>query len=176
MPFSLPHSLEILQRTPHVLRDLLDGLSDHWLMTNEGGESWSPYDVVGHLANLEATDWRARIDVILADGGTRTFASVNRTSMFETSKGKTITTLLDEFAANRSKNLTYVQTLTLNETILARTGIHPVFGEVTLRQLLSTWTAHDLTHLNQISRVMAHQYRADVGPWVEFLGVLRRPV
>lgn len=172
MKYSLERSYEILDRTPDVLRSLLLGLSDDWIIPNEGPETFSPYDVVGHLIHGEKTDWTARAKMILESGNTKTFERWNRTAMYEDSKGKTMQQLLDEFAELRKQNMTWFRSLQLTEADLERKGMHPVLGEVTLRNLLATWVVHDLTHLAQITRVMAKQYKEEMGPWPEFFRIL----
>ena len=171
--FEISASLEILKRTPHTLDDLLRGLSPEWLTKNEGGESWSPYDIVGHLVHGEHTDWLSRTRRILEDGEARAFEKFDRTAMFAESEGKSIDQLLDEFAELRRANIVAIEELRLKSTDYGRTGIHPAFGRVTLAQLLSTWTVHDLSHIAQICRVMAKQYTGAVGPWIEYLPILQ---
>jgi hypothetical protein len=170
--FSIPHMLEILERTPNVLRTLLNGLSDEWTLHNEGDDTWTPYDVVGHLIHGEQTDWMERLHKCLSTND-KAFRKFDRTAMFEESQGKTLEQLLDEFAVLRKQNLDELRSLNLTEEDLQNTGIHPSFGEVKLRQLLATWATHDLAHLTQITRVMAKQYRTEVGPWQEFFSILR---
>ena len=173
MKFNLEQAIEIIERTPIVLETLLKGLSAEWIENNEGGDTWSPYDVIGHLIHGEKTDWSQRMEIILSKDSNKTFASFNRFAQFEESKGKTITQLLDEFKVARQKNLAFLKSKNLTENDLNKTGIHPVFGEVTLEQLLATWVAHDLNHVAQISRVMAKQYQKEVGPWIEYLRILK---
>jgi len=172
MKYSLERSYEILDRSPAVLQALLAGLSDDWIMPNEGPETFSPYDVVGHLIHGEKTDWTARAKMILEFGNTKTFERWDRTAMYEASKGKTMQQLLDEFAILRKENMNWFRSLNLTEADLDREGMHPVLGEVTLRNLFATWVAHDLTHLAQIARVMAKQYKEEMGPWPEFFRIL----
>lgn len=172
LDFSIPRSLEILERTPKVLHALLDGLSDDWTTHNEGGETWTPFDVVGHLIHGERTDWMARIKKCLSTDD-KAFVKFDRTAMFEESKGKTLHQLLGEFEALRKRNIAQLLTLEITEAQLDSIGIHPTFGEVKLRQLLATWAAHDLAHITQITRVMCKQYREAVGPWREFISVLK---
>ena len=172
MKYSLERSYEILDRTPAVLQALLAGLSDDWIMPNEGPETFSPYDVVGHLIHGEKTDWTARAKMILEFGNTKTFERWDRTAMYEASKGKTMQQFLDEFAILRKENMNWFRSLNLTEADMDRKGMHPVLGEVTLRNLLATWVAHDLTHLAQIARVMAKQYKEEMGPWPEFFRIL----
>ena len=169
--FTVELGLEILERTPSVLRTWLGGLSPEWLAANEGPDTWNPYDVVGHLIHGERTDWMARTDIILGGGGT--FATFDRFAQFRESEGKSLSQLLDEFAEVRRSNVARFRSLSLTDADLQKTGTHPKFGAVTLRQLLSTWVAHDLDHLMQISRVMGKQLTQDVGPWTEYLRVVR---
>jgi len=172
MRYSLERSYEILDRTPAVLKALLSGLSDDWIMPNEGPETFSPYDVVGHLIHGEKTDWILRIKMILEYGSKKPFEKYDRFAQFEESKGKSLQQLLDEFAALRKENMGWFRSLNLTENDLERKGMHPVLGEVTLRNLLATWVAHDLTHMAQITRVMAKQYKTEMGPWPEFFRIL----
>ena len=169
--FTVELGLEILERTPAVLRAWLSGLSPEWLAANEGPDTWNPYDVVGHLIHGERTDWMTRAEIILGGGGT--FATFDRFAQFRESEGKSLARLLDEFGEARRENVARLRSLSLTEADLERTGTHPKFGTVTLRQLFSTWVAHDLDHLMQISRVMGKQLTADVGPWTEYLRVVR---
>ena len=173
MEYSLAKSLEILERTPLVLETLLSGLSDDWTMNNEGGETWSPYDVLGHLIHGENTDWIQRMEIILDENGDKKFKPFDRFAQFEESKGKSLTDLIIEFKSARKRNLDILRKMNLQESDLDKTGIHPAFGRVTLRQLLSTYVVHDLNHLAQIARVMAKQYKEEVGPWVEYLRILK---
>jgi len=172
MEFQLTEAIPILERTPGVLRQLLDGLSAGWIMQNEGGETWNPYDIVGHYIEGEKNDWIVRMNIILNDAGDKHFKPFDRFAQFEDSKGKTLTQLLDEFASLRQKNLAVLKAAALTEADLDKTGIHPQFGTVTLRQLLSTWVVHDLAHLNQLTRVMAQQYKEMTGPWKEYISII----
>lgn len=174
MNFSFNKSIGILERTPKVLELMLENLSDEWTMNNEGPETWSPYDVLGHLVHGEQTDWIIRTKIILSDSENKAFTPFDRFAQFEESKGKSLTDLLDEFKKARKENLKFLSGLNLSENDLDKTGIHPKFGEVTLRQLLSTWTVHDLSHIAQIARVMSKQYKDAVGPWVEYLPILQK--
>ena len=173
MKFDLQRSLEILERTPQVLESLLSGLSNEWTESNEGPETWSAYDVVGHLIHGETTDWIQRMQIILSDSTDKNFKPFDRFAQFHESKGKTMEQLLAEFKKIRLSNLNTVRTMNLTPTDFLKKGIHPVFGEVTLEQLFSTWVAHDMNHLAQIARVIAKQYKTEVGPWVEFLRILK---
>jgi len=175
--FSLSEAIAILSRTPGTLDTLLRGLPDTWNHSNEGRtsegkQSWSPFDIVGHLIVGERTDWMPRVRIILEHGETRTFDPFDRFAQEKESKGKSMEQLLDEFARLRKENLVALQALNLQPQDLARRGRHPELGVVTLSQLLATWVVHDLTHLHQLTRVMAHQYRDAVGPWSAYLGVL----
>ena len=172
MEFSLTRCFEILERTPTVLRTLLHGLPDDWVMQNEGEKTWSPYDIVGHLIHGERTDWIARARIILSDGPQKTFTPFDRFAMFDESKGKSLSQLLDEFESLRTENLRTLRSLGITPEQFSRTAQHPSLGQVTMRNLLATWTVHDLNHLHQMTRVMAKQYKSEVGPWVQFLGVM----
>ncbi|ASW75868.1 hypothetical protein IQ37_11810 [Chryseobacterium piperi] len=174
MSFNLHKAIEVLERTPKVLTSLLEGLSDEWIYNNEGEETWSPFDVIGHLIHGEKTDWMVRTEVILSNGPDKTFAPFDRFAQFEQSKGKTISQLLEEFQKLRKNNLSILQSKHITDEDLNKTGIHPALGNTTLKHLLSTWVAHDLGHIAQISRVMAKQYKNDVGPWREYLAILDR--
>ena len=169
----LSQSIALIARTPRALDVLLRDLPDEWTRVNEGAGTWSAYDIVGHLIHCERTEWLARARMILEYGETRTFEPFDRQAQERESQGRTLGQLLDEFALVRAKSLDGVRALNLQPVDLEKRGRHPVFGSVTLGQLLATWAAHDLTHLHQISRVMAHQYRDAVGPWSVYLGVLQ---
>ncbi|HJS25115.1 MAG TPA: DinB family protein [Pyrinomonadaceae bacterium] len=172
MKLELEHVTEILQRTPATLNSLLRDLPESWLVHNEGPETWSPYDIVGHLIHGEETDWIPRAKIILDHGEERAFEPFDRVAMFEKSKGKSIAELLDTFARLRSENLRELQKLNLTTDLLEKRGMHPELGVVTLRQLLATWVVHDLGHIRQVVRVMAKQYRDEVGPWKAYLSIL----
>lgn len=172
MKFNIIKALEILNQTPSTLTSLLENLSDDWIINNEGGESWSPFDVVGHLIHGEKTDWIVRLNIILFEKD-KLFQPFDRFAQFEASKGKSLQQLLVEFSELRAKNITYINSLKLNEDQLDLTGIHPEFGQVSVRQLLATWVAHDLGHIAQISRVLAKQYKNEVGPWVAYIPILK---
>ena len=163
----------LLTRTPAALDALLRDLPDSWTRRNEGGESWSAYDVVGHLIVGERTDWIPRARIILEHGQSRPFDKFDRLAQFRESEGKSLGDLLDEFAQLRAQSLDALRALNLTDADLTRRGAHPALGTVTLGNLLATWAAHDLTHLHQISRVMAHQVHDDVGPWTRYLGVMQ---
>ena len=174
MRFDLPMGLAILERTPGVVDVLLSNLPVAWTAGNEGGETWSPFDVVGHLIDGEMTDWMPRVRIILEQGPRRRFDPVDRFVHITRNKGRSMNDLLIEFRELRTKNLSDLRALALTAEQLRLTGEHPAFGTVTLEQLLATWVAHDLGHLAQITRVMAKQYREAVGPWEAYLPVLHR--
>jgi len=169
--FNLPDTVAILARTPPTLNALLRGLPSAWTHANEGEGTWSAFDVVGHLIVGERTDWMQRARIILEQGEARSFDLFDRSAQFEQGRGKSLEQLLDEFARLRSENVAALEALHLQPQDLALRGTHPAFGAVTLAQLLATWAAHDLTHLHQLSRVLANPYRAAVGPWTAYLGV-----
>ena len=172
MQYDLNNTIALLSRTPAVLDSLLRDLPDAWVLTNEGENTWSPFDVVGHLIHGERTDWMPRVRRILEHGETVAFDKFDRLGQARESKGKSLSQLLDEFARLRVENLKALRSLDLRDEDFARRGLHPALGVATLAELLATWAAHDLTHLHQISRVMAHQYREAVGPWIAYLGVM----
>lgn len=172
--FDPAEALPILRRTPGVLRTLLDGIPEPWVHATEGPETWSPFDVVGHLIHGERTDWIPRVQHILTHGDRLPFPVFDRFAQFEASKGKALPGLLDTFAELRAANLERFATLGLTPADLDRTGLHPALGAVTLGQHLATWVAHDLGHLAQVARVMARRYREAVGPWREYLPILDR--
>jgi DinB superfamily len=173
MAFNLEHAIQVLERTPPVLAAMLSGLDDSWTMRNEGGDTWSAYDVIGHLIHGEHTDWIPRLDIILGDRPDKRFTPFDRFAQFRESEGKSLRRLLDDFTEARAKNVRSLRARHLTEADLDLTGIHPKFGTVTARQLLATWVAHDLDHVMQISRVMACQIGDEVGPWIEFLRIVR---
>lgn len=172
MKFDFEKAYLILERTPAVLKALLHDLPDEWVKPNEGPDTFSPFDVMGHLINGEITDWTVRIKVILEKGADIPFPLFDRFAQYRLSEGKTLSRLLDEFAALRADNMNWLRALQLTEYDLERPGTHPVLGPVTLRNLLSTWVAHDLTHIAQITRVMAKQYKEEMGPWPQFFRIL----
>lgn len=174
MEFNLNKSHEILSRTPFVIETLLDGLHEDWTKNNEGPETWSPYDIIGHLIHGEKTDWMIRTELILSNESDKTFSPFDRFAQFENSKGKTLKQLLDEFKELRKKNIALLLEKKITPDDLNKKGMHPALGEVTLSQLLSTWVAHDLGHIAQITRVMAKQYKIAVGPWKEYLPILEK--
>jgi len=168
----LDEAVAILERTPASLAALLEGLPDTWVRATEGGETWSPYDVIGHLIHAEHTDWIPRARLIV-EGKMRPFAPFDRLAQFEESKGKSLAELLADFRAARGESHSALKAMRLTEGDLRRKGMHPELGSVTLGQLLATWVVHDLDHVTQISRTMAKTYTEAVGPWSAYLSVLR---
>jgi DinB superfamily len=173
MEHDLQDTVSLLARTPAALDALLRDLPEAWTLRNEGENTWSAFDVVGHLIHGERTDWMQRAKVILQFGGTRAFEPFDRLGQVREIQGRSMGQLLDEFARLRAENLEELRALNLGREELELRGRHPELGVVTLSELLATWAVHDLTHLHQISRVMAHQYREAVGPWVRYLGVMQ---
>jgi len=176
MTFDLDQAMEILERTPRVLRAMLAGLTDGWVHGNYGENTFSPFDVVGHLLTGEMTDWIPRVKLILEHGPAKPFAKYDRYAQFEDSPNKSLAQLLDEFERARAANVAALRELRITPPQLAKRGRHPALGEVTLENLLATWAAHDLNHVAQIAKAMATQYEEAVGPWREYLGILRSPV
>lgn len=174
MDFDLSVAIAVLERTPATLRALLAGLPPAWADATEGPETWSPYVIVGHLIHGERADWIPRAELILAQGVERRFTPYDRFAQFRESQGKSLTELLDELAELRAQNLAVVTGWRLTETQLGLEGVHPEFGNVTLRQLLATWVTHDLGHIAQTARVMAKQYREAIGPWRAYLPIVDR--
>lgn len=169
---TLPEATAMLAATPATLNAWLRDLPEGWLAGNEGGESWSPTDVLGHLIHGERTDWIPRVRRILEHGNSKAFDKFDRFAQFREFDGVGVPALLDEFARAREANLRELQALTLDDAALDRPGLHPELGPVTMRQLLATWVAHDLDHVVQIARVMARQYTDEVGPWRAYLRVI----
>ena len=169
----LTESQAVLARTPAALNALLRGLPDEWTMAAEGPGTWSPYVVIAHLIHGEKTDWMPRLSMILEHGESQPFEAFDREAQLNENLGKSLVELLDEFAALREHNLERLRELDLQQAQLLLRGTHPAFGPVTVRQLLATWTAHDLGHIVQIGRVMAKHYKQEVGPWAEYLSVMK---
>lgn len=172
MEFQLEHAVEVLKKTPSTLHSLLGVLSEPWVLKNEGPNTWSPYDVVGHLIHGEETDWIPRINIILEHGAAKPFTPFDRFAFFQKSKGKTLHQLLEAFETLRKKNLRELESLALKPHRFELEGTHPEFGTVTLGQLIATWVVHDLSHIQQVVRAMAHQYDDAVGPWKKYLSIL----
>lgn len=173
MKFEFLKAIQILGRTPALLHNLLHGLADDWIFSNEGAGTWSPFDIVGHLIVCENTDFMNRVELMLSDSAHKVFAPVDMTAQFEANKGKTIADLLKEFEQARKEHLTKLAALHLTATDFQRSGVHPTIGKTTLGELLATWVAHDLNHVAQITRVMAKQYKEEVGPFTVFLSILK---
>jgi hypothetical protein len=173
MEHNLHQTTSLLARTPATLNALLRDLPEAWTLRNEGENTWSVFDVVAHLIYGERADWIPRARLILQFGESRAFETFDRKGHIQASQGKTLAQLLDEFARVRSESMDQLRGMNLGPEDLERRGRHPAFGPVTLSQHLASWAAHDLTHLHQISRIMAHQYREAVGPWRDYLGVLK---
>src|SRR5215467_8851188 len=173
MQDNLQDTIALLARMPAVLDAFLRDLPETWTRCNEGEKTWSAFDIVGHLIHGERTDWMPRARMILRFGETQTFEPFDRWGQVREGQGKSLGQLLDDFARLRSENVDELRALSLRQEDLERRGRHPGLGVVTLSELLATWAVHDLTHLHQISRVMAHQYRDAVGSWSKFLGVLK---
>ena len=171
-PFALDDAVALLARTPATLDTMLRGLPDRWTRANEGDGTWSAFDVIGHLIHGEETDWLPRVRIVLDHGESRTFDKFDREAQFEASAPPSLEQRLDQFASLRRENLNELASLKLTAADLDRTGRHPAFGVVTLRQLLATWVAHDLDHVMQVSRVLGRQYANEVGPWRAYLRVI----
>lgn len=171
--FSLDEAIAVLTRTPATLSLLLRGLPNVWVHNNEGKDTWSAFDIVGHLIVGERADWMPRVRIILENGESRPFDSFDRFAQAKENQDKSMELLLDDFARLRRENLAALEALNLGHEDLTRRGTHPALGVVTLSELMATWVLHDLTHVHQLSRVMAHQYRDAVGPWSAYLGVLK---
>jgi len=174
MLFSLSQGIAVLERTPGTLHAMLSNLGPDWIRATEGPGTWSPYDIVGHLIHGERTDWIPRARLILEQGEHRRFTPYDRTAQFHESEGKSPADLLDEFAQLRGENVATLTGWRLTEESLRLEGEHPAFGPVTMRQLLATWVTHDLGHIAQCARVMAKQYRTEIGPWREYLPIVDR--
>ncbi len=173
MIFEINKAIEILKRTPLTIERLLDGISEEWLLNNEGEDTWSPYEIVGHLIHGEKTDWIPRTKIILSNLENKTFKPFDRFAQKKESQSKSISELLEEFKKLRTDNVEELRSLNINDTDLSKKGIHPELGEAKLKELLSTWVVHDLGHISQIARVMAKQFKDEVGVWKEYLGVLK---
>lgn len=174
MTFNLQQSMDILSRTPAVLDTLLRGLPDAWLNSNEGEDTWSPHDILGHLIHGEKTDWMVRAKLILSQASDKTFEPFDRFVQMQEGPKKSLEELLTEFRSIRLQNLAELERLPITETALTKKGIHPDLGVVTLKELLATWVVHDLGHISQIVRVMGKRYKSEVGPWQAYLGILKQ--
>jgi hypothetical protein len=170
---NLEHTIALLARTPVALDGMLRGLPEEWIMRNEGENTWSVFEVLGHLVYAERVNWIPRVKMLLQSGDSQAFRRFDRQGHRKENVGKSVGDLLDQFAQLRGANLDELRHLDLQREQLNRRGQHPTLGVVTLSELLATWAAHDLTHLHQISRIMANQYRERVGPFIAFLGVMK---
>ncbi len=173
MQFRLAEATQILERTPATLAAMVGGMPETWLKCTEGAGTWSAYDVVGHLIHGELTDWIPRTRMILQHGEAKAFEPFDRIAMFRDDQTRPIGDLLDQFAFLRAENLVTLQNLKLGEEEFSRRGTHPELGSVTLQQLLATWVAHDMSHIAQIARVTAKQYCHEVGPWKQYLSIMK---
>ena len=172
MEFHLDDAVEILSRTPDTLNRLLRDMPEPWLYSNEGSNTWSAFDILGHLIHGEETDWVPRAKIILEHGESRAFEPFDRFAQFEKSKGKSTSVLLNEFETLRRRNLAALKEMNITNDQLSRRGTHPELGSVTLSELLATWVVHDLSHIAQATRVMCKQYTESVGPWRQYLPLL----
>ena len=176
MEYQYDHAVEILRRTPATLTTFLRGLPEEWTTSAEGPDTWSAYDIVGHLLHADEADWIERARIIIEYGDARPFDSFNRTAMFEKYKSFSLDQLLAAFERARANNLATLSEWRITPEKLALTGAHPALGTVTLSQLLATWVVHDLNHIGQIVEVMSQQYAEAVGPWRAYLAILTRPI
>jgi hypothetical protein len=174
MALDLEETKALLQRTPEVLDALLRGLPDPWVRKDEGPDTWSSFDVVGHLIEAEEANWIPRVRHLIARGESAAFPPFDRFGFVEKAKGKSMAELLDTFKGARARSLRELDELRLRPGDLGRKGRHPDFGQVTLGQLLATWAIHDLNHLGQIVQALARQHTEAVGPWRAFLGILEK--
>jgi len=174
MKFDLNKSIEILERTPIILESMMHGLSSSWIKSNEGENTWSPYDILGHLIFGEKTDWIVRAKIILSQSEDKTFEPFDRFAQLKEDQSRTTEDLITEFKKLRKSNISALKSLNITSTTLEAKGIHPELGSVTLEQLISVWVVHDLGHIAQISRVMAKQYSENVGPWKAYTTILSK--
>ena len=173
MKFSLHKSLEILENTPAVISALLNNLTDEWTTTNEEDNTWNPMEVVAHLIVCEKTDWLPRVKIILSHLEDKTFVSINMTAHFDIAKSNSMKDLIKEFKQLRESGIKEIKAFNLQEADLRKIAIHPTLGEVNLQHLFATWVVHDLTHIAQISRVIAKQNKENVGAFAPFLNILK---
>jgi Protein of unknown function (DUF664). len=172
MRLDIQKATEVLERTPKALGAMLDGVSDEW--TTGGNKSnWAPFDIIGHLIHGEETDWIPRAEIILQQGNDRTFVPFDRVAQFQLSKGKSLRDLLKKFEAKRRESLDTLMSWNLSDEQLKLKGIHPEFGDVSLSELIAAWVTHDLSHISQIAVFMARKYTEAVGPWKEYMSILR---
>jgi hypothetical protein len=172
--FNMDEAIEVLERTPKLLDSFLSGLSDAWLHCNEGEGTWNVSEVIGHLIDGEKYNWIPRLELMLQESENKAFPAFDRFSHLKDASDKTIDEKLVEFKSLRTANIDKLKTMITEERHFELTGVHPEYGEVKVRELISTWAVHDLTHISQITRVMANRYRADVGPWKSYLGILKK--
>jgi hypothetical protein len=173
MQFKLTEATQILERTPAVLTEMIAAIPDGWIKCTEGAGSWSCYDIVGHLIHGELTDWIPRARIILEHGEAKAFEPFDRCAQFREDQTRPISALLDQFAFLRAENLAILQGMRLTNEDLARKGTHPELGTVSLGQMISSWAVHDLAHISQIARVTAKQYSQEVGPWHQYMTILK---
>ena len=171
MEFRLEDAVPVLERTPAVISSLLESMPAGWLDARERPDAWSPREIVAHLIWGERTDWIPGARIILAQGPHRRFQPFDRFA--ELKSDRPLNDLLEELDQLRAGNLATLRGWNLKPKDLELTGEHPGLGTVTLRQLLATWVAHDLTHIAQITRTMAREYKGAVGPWTEYFRVLQ---
>ncbi|MEP7076700.1 MAG: DinB family protein [Acidobacteriota bacterium] len=174
MKFGVDQTTEMLRQTPATLSSMLGGLSPAWTRSRNDRKDWSPYDIVGHLIQAEETNWVPRAEIILSRGKDRRFPLFDRVGYFHRTKGRPLPDLLKEFSKQRKASIKKIASWQLTSKELALTGVHPEFGKVTLRQLLATWTVHDLGHIRQIVTYLANEHADNVGPWKEYLSILRK--
>lgn len=174
MEFMMKEAIEILERTPKTLSTFLTGLSHSWLQCNEGDGTWNTKEIVEHLIEAEKHNWIPRLEFILQEGDSQPFPAFDRYSHLKNVTQTSIDDLLKEFISIRSENIKKLKSIVTSDFQLDQIGFHPAFGTVKIKELISTWAVHDLTHLSQIVRVMAERYREDVGPWQEYLGILKQ--
>ena len=173
MKFDLEGAIEVLSMTPGTLKAMLGNLSDGWISSSNSTDNWQAFDVVGHLIHGEETDWIPRARIILEQGESRTFVPFDRFAQFENSIGKSLADLLAEFEEARARSLAELRSWNVSGEQFELKGMHPELGEVSLSQLLATWVVHDLNHIRQIATAMAKRYEAKVGPWKEYLSILK---
>ncbi|WP_304237120.1 DinB family protein [Jiulongibacter sediminis] len=174
MNFDLQKTVEILERTPQTLQVLLGGISEDWTHENEGEGTWSAKEIISHLILGERTDWIPRLKIIFSDRPDKTFEPFDMEAHLDYAKTYSLESLLAEFQSLRNQNIETLKSLKITEENLDQIGIHPALGKATARELLATWTVHDLGHISQIGRVMAKQYRTEVGPWTAYAGILKK--
>ncbi|MGI8383980.1 DinB family protein [Robertmurraya sp. P23] len=174
MKFTLEEAIEVLEKTPYTLETLLVGLSEGWVECHEGEGTWNAAEVIDHLIDGEKMNWIPRLQMILEDGESKPFPPFDRFAHLEQKSEQSLKEKFTEYKRLREQNIKKLIELVDPEEHLELTGIHPAFGVVKVRELISTWVVHDLTHMAQIVRVMAKRYQTDVGPWKEYLGILRK--